>query len=44
MTAVKETPIRREMGPLSDLLQNHMSTIHTVKAHAQEVWDKPDKD
>ena len=25
---------------MSDLLQNHMSTSHTVRAHAQEVWDK----
>ena len=29
---------------LSDLLQNHMSTSHTIRAHAKEVWDKSDKD
>ena len=29
---------------LSDLLQNNMSTSHTIRAHAQEVWDKSDKD
>ena len=29
---------------LSDLLQNHMSTIHTIRAHAQEVLDESDKD
>ena len=29
---------------LSFLLQNHMSTIHTIRAHAQEVWDKSDKE
>ena len=28
----------------ADLLQNHMSTIHTIRAHAQEVLDKSDKD
>ena len=28
---------------MSDLLQNHMSTSHTVRAHAQEVWDKSDE-
>ena len=27
-----------------DLLQNHMSTSHTIRAHAQEVWNKSDKD
>ena len=27
-----------------DLLQNHMSNSHTIRAHAQEVWDKSDKD
>ena len=26
------------------LLRNHMSTIHIIRAHAQEVWDKSDKD
>ena len=26
---------------MSDLLlQNHMSTSHTIRAHAQELWDK----
>ena len=30
-------------GLLSDLVQNHMSTSPTIKAHAQEVWDKSDK-
>ena len=32
--------------PLSlfDLLQNHMSTSHIIRAHAQEVWDESDKD
>ena len=29
---------------LSDLLQNHMSNIHTIWANAQKVWDKLDKD
>ena len=29
---------------MSDLLQNHMSTIQTIKVHAQEVWDKSNKD
>ena len=29
---------------LSDLLQNHLSTSRTIWAHAQEVWDKSDKD
>ena len=29
---------------LSHLLQNHMSTSHTIRAHVQEVWDKLDKD
>ena len=29
---------------MSDLVQNHMSTSHTIRAHAQEVWDKSDKD
>ena len=28
---------------MSDLLQNHMSTIHTIRVHAQEVWDKSEK-
>ena len=29
---------------LSDLLQNHMSTSHTIITHEQEVSDKSDKD
>ena len=29
---------------LSDLLQNHLNTSHTIRAHAQEVRDKLDKD
>ena len=29
---------------MSDLLQNHMSTSHTIRANAQEVSDKSDKD
>ena len=29
---------------LFDSLQNHMSTSHTVRAHAKEVWDKSEKD
>ena len=29
---------------MSDLLQNHMSTIHIIRTHAQEVWDKSDED
>ena len=28
----------------ADLLQDHMSTSHTIRVHAQEVWDKLDKD
>ena len=28
---------------MSDLLQNHMSTSHTIRAHAQEVEDKSTK-
>ena len=28
---------------MSNLLQNHMSTNHTIRAHAQEVWDKSEK-
>ena len=29
---------------MSDLLKKkHMSTSHTIRAHAQEVWDKSDK-
>ena len=28
---------------MSDLLQNHMSTSHTIRTHAKEVWDKSDK-
>ena len=24
---------------MSDILQNHMNTSHTIRAHAQEVWD-----
>ena len=27
---------------MSDLLQNHMSTSHTIRAHTQEIWDKSD--
>ena len=27
---------------MSDLHQNHMRTSHTVRAYAQEVWDKSD--
>ena len=27
-----------------DLLQNHTSTSHTMRAYAQEVWDKSNKD
>ena len=27
-----------------DLLQHQMSTSHTIRAHAQEVWDKSNKD
>ena len=29
---------------LSDLLWNRMPTGHAIRAHAQEVWDKSDKD
>ena len=29
---------------MSDLLRNYMSTSHTIRAHAQEVWDKSNKD
>ena len=29
---------------MSNLLQNHMSTSHTIRAHAQKVWDKSDND
>ena len=29
---------------MSDLIQNQMSSSHTNRAHAQEVWDKSDKD
>ena len=25
---------------MSDLLQNHMSTSHTIRAYSQEVWDE----
>ena len=28
----------------ADLLQNHLSPTHSINAHAQEVWDKSDKD
>ena len=28
---------------MSDLLENHMSTSHNIKAHTQEVWDKSNK-
>ena len=28
---------------LFDLLQNHMNTSHTIRVHAQEVWDKSEK-
>ena len=28
---------------MSDLLQNHMSTSYTIRAHIEEVWDKSDK-
>ena len=29
---------------MSDLLQNHMSTCHTITTHVQGVWDKSNKD
>ena len=29
---------------MSDLLQNHMNTSHTIRAHAQEVWGKSDNE
>ena len=25
-------------------IQNHINTMHTIRAHAQEVWDESDKD
>ena len=28
------------VGALLEALQNHMSTSHTIRAHAQEVWNK----
>ena len=29
---------------MSDLFQKHMSISHTIRAHAQEVWDESNKD